>query len=309
MDRATEPRVVSLIASATEIVCALGCERQLVGRSHECDYPATVRRLPVLTESRIAIENPSARIDADIKAVLARALSVYDVDGAALRRLAPDVIVTQTQCEVCAVSLADVERALADWIGTRPRIVSLAPDSLADVWQDIARVAVSLDRPAQGQAIVGDLKARIAAIAGKAAALAERPTVACIEWIEPLMAAGNWMPELVELAGGRNLFGVACRHSPWLDWADLAAADPDVILVLPCGFDIARGRAEMPALVARPEWPHLRAVRNSRVVLCDGSQYFNRPGPRLADSLEILAEILHPQAFSFGHAGRGWALF
>jgi len=304
-----QPRVVSLIASATEIVCALGGEQQLVGRSHECDYPDSVHILPAITRSRVDTGNPSGRIDAEIKSILSRALSVYEVDGLALQRLAPDVIVTQTQCEVCAVSLADVELALADWTGVRPRVVSLAPDGLADVWQDIERVAAALDRRAEGQRLVSGLKARTAAIAAKAAGCAERPRVACIEWIEPLMAAGNWMPELVELAGGRNLFGVAGRHSPWMRWDELVAADPDVILVLPCGFDIGRTRAEMPALAAKPEWPRLAAVRGNRVFLCDGSQYFNRPGPRLADSLEILAEILHPQAFGFGHRGRGWAPF
>jgi iron complex transport system substrate-binding protein len=302
------PRIVSLIASATEIVASLGFAHHLVGRSHECDFPPGVRTLPMLTEPRIATDRPSAVVDRDIKAILAQALSVYRVDGAQLQQLQPDIIVTQTQCEVCAVSLADVEQALADWTGVRPRLVSLQPNGLADVWEDIRRVAAALDAPQRADSLLVRLQRRIDAIAAAAQEQDRRPSVACIEWIEPLMAAGNWVPELVTLAGGRNLLGIAGQHSPWMSWADLVAADPDIILVLPCGFDIARSRAEMPALTKRPEWQQLRAVRNSAVFLCDGNQYFNRPGPRLVESLEILAEILHPQRFDFGHRGRGWAV-
>jgi iron complex transport system substrate-binding protein len=143
-------------------------------------------------------------------------------------------------------------------------------------------------------------------IAGRARLLPEQPTVACIEWIEPLMAAGNWMPELVEMAGGANLFGLAGRHAPWMSWEALVGADPDVIVVVPCGYDIAKSRAELPALTQKAEWPHLKAVQNEQVFVTDGNQYFNRPGPRLVESLEILAEILHPEVFQCGHEGRGW---
>ena len=144
------------------------------------------------------------------------------------------------------------------------------------------------------------------AISARARSLAVRPTVACVEWIDPLMAAGNWMPELVEMAGGLNLFGEAGKHSPWMTWEQLVERDPDVIVVLPCGFDMPRSRQEMPALTDRSEWPRLRAVREGRVFLADGNQYFNRPGPRLVESLEILAELLHPEAFRFGHERTGW---
>jgi iron complex transport system substrate-binding protein len=303
------PRIVSLLASATEIVASLGLAQYLVGRSHECDFPPGVRALPVLTEPRIATDRASALIDRDIKAILAQALSVYRVDGAQLQLLQPDVIVTQTQCEVCAVSLGDVEQALAEWTGARPSVVSLQPNGLADVWEDIRRVAAALDAPQRADSLLVRLRRRIDAIAAAVPQQDRRPSVACIEWIEPLMAAGNWVPELVALAGGQNLFGIAGRHSPWMSWAELVAADPEIILVLPCGFDIARSRAEMPALTQRPEWRQLRAVRNSAVFLCDGNQYFNRPGPRLVESLEILGEILHPRRFDFGHRGRGWEAF
>jgi iron complex transport system substrate-binding protein len=300
------PRIVSLIASATEIVCALDFEDQLVGRSHECDYPESVLRLPVCTQPRFDVNGSSAKIDRRVKRVLQESLSVYRVHTDVLQRLQPDVIVSQTHCEVCAVSASDVERALFTFLGTRPRIVSLAPDALADVWADFRRVAEALAAPERGDRLVENLQKRMQAIADRARGLADRPTIACIEWIEPLMAAGNWMPELVEMAGGIDPFGTAGKHAPRMTWDQLCNADPDVILIQPCGFDIDRSRRDLPALTERAGWPHLRAARGGRVYLADGNQYFNRPGPRLVESLEILAEVLHPQVFLFGHEGSGW---
>jgi iron complex transport system substrate-binding protein len=299
-------RILSLIASATEIVCALGFQDQLVGRSHECDFPESVKRLPVCTAPKFNVEGASYEIDQRVKAILQEGLSVYRVDAAMLRQLRPSVIVTQTQCEVCAVSLADVKQALGSWLGEAPEIVSLAPNDLSDVWTSIQQVAGALAVPERGAEVVAQLKRRITAIAEEACALGKRPTVACIEWIDPLMAAGNWMPELVEMAGGVNLFGAAGKHSPWMTWPELRARDPEVIVVLPCGFDIERSRRDMSALSRQPDWPQLRAVRNRHVYLADGNQYFNRPGPRLVESLEILAEILHPDELHFGHETRGW---
>jgi iron complex transport system substrate-binding protein len=299
-------RIVSLIASATEIVCALGFEELLVGRSHECDFPNSVHRLPVCTEPKFNVEGSSYEIDQRVKAVLQESLSVYRVHADTLKQLQPDVIITQSQCEVCAVSQRDVEQAVCDWLGSRPRVVSLAPDALAYVWTDIGRVAEALEARERGARLVEQLRRRMTVIAGEANALAERPTVACIEWIAPLMAAGNWMPELVEMAGGINLFGRAGTHAPRMAWEQLRDADPHVILVQPCGFDIERSRRDMPALTQQPEWSRLRAVRDRRVFLADGNQYFNRPGPRLVESLEILAELLHPHTFHFGHKGIGW---
>jgi iron complex transport system substrate-binding protein len=299
-------RIVSLIASATEIVCALGLEDCLVGRSHECDFPESVRRLLICTEPKFNTEGSSYEIDQRVKAILQEALSVYRVHADVLKALEPDLIITQAQCEVCAVSLKDVEHAVCTWLGTRPRIVSLVPNALADLWTDISLVAEAAGVVEQGRALVKRLQERMAAITARAKTVSARPTVACIEWIDPLMAAGNWMPELVEMAGGVNLFGKAGQHSPWMSWEQLCDSDPEVIVVLPCGFEIARSRREMPALTERPEWPHLRAVRDRRVFLTDGNQYFNRPGPRLVESLEVLAELLHPHTFHFGHAGMGW---
>ncbi len=299
-------RIVTLLASATEIVSALGFKDSLVARSHECDFPTDVRALPFCTEPKIDVSGNSHDIDQRVKAVVRDGLSVYRVDSDALKGYEPDVIVTQSQCEVCAVSEKDVLAATCDWLENRPRIVTLKPDALADIWSDIARVADALDAPDRGADLIRRLKARMTSVEDEARSMTAKPTVACIEWIDPLMAGGNWMPELVAMAGGENLFGVAGAHSPWMEWADLERANPDVIVILPCGFDIARARKDMPALTNRPGWNDLRAVQNGRVCVADGNQYFNRPGPRIAESLEILAEMLHPHHFDYGHKGTGW---
>lgn len=299
-------RIVSLIASATEIVHALGAGDELVGRSHECDWPAEVRRLPQVSAPRFVTAASSGQIDRAVKDRVRDALSIYEVDGALLRALAPDVIITQTQCEVCAVTPGDVARAACELAERDVRIVALEPNTLGDVWDDIRQVAAAIGRAEQGEAVVDALRRRVVAIGARASRLAARPGVANIEWLEPLMSAGNWMPELVELAGGRSLFGEAGKHSPWMTWEQLLGADPEVIVVSPCGFDIARTRQELALLTGRPGWSELRAVREGRVATADGNAYFHRPGPRLVESLEILAEILHPETFSFGHRGSGW---
>ena len=299
-------RVVSLIASATEIVCALGFERQLVGRSHECDYPPSVARLPVCSASKVAIGASSRDIDDQVRGIVADGLSVYRVDPELLDRLAPTVIVTQTQCEVCAVSLKDVEAAVCALVGSQPRIVSLEPMALGDAWNDIRAVASALGDPQRGDDLVRRLVARLAVVREAVRPLPARPSVACIEWIDPLMSAGHWMPELVEAAGGAPLFGTAGEHAGYLRLDALAAADPDVIVVAPCGFDIERSCREMTPLASHPVWRQLAAVRARRVAIADGNRYFNRPGPRLVESAEILAEILHPHRSDFGHRGQGW---
>src|SRR5215510_1382440 len=241
---ARQQRIVSLIASATEIVCALGARRGLVGRSHECDFPADVLGLPALTEPKFKVAGSSAEIDARVREIVRDGLSVYRVDGEALKALAPDVIVTQDHCEVCAVSLADVEAATCTWTGRSVDIVSLKPDSTADVYADIRRVAHGLDAAAAGETLVADMQRRIDAVRNRVAGR-PRPRVAFVEWVEPLMAGGNWMPELVEAAGGADLFGTAGQRSDWMQWADLAAANPDAIVVAPCGYDLARCLQEL----------------------------------------------------------------
>ena len=301
-----DARIISLIASSTEIVCALGFEKNLVGRSHECDFPLFVKNLPVCTETKFLPDGTSYEIDQKVKAILQEGLSVYRVFGEKLKELRPDIIITQTQCEVCAVSEKDVMDAVCTWLDSRPQIVSLEPNSLVDVWRDIQKVANAMDASERGENLITNLKKRIETIRSKTAKLSARPSVACIEWIDPLMAAGNWMPELVEFAGGKDLFGIAGKHSPWMSWEELCTANPDIIVALPCGFDIPRTLQEMPVLKNKKKWKTLSAVRNNKVFVADGNQYFNRPGPRLVESLEILCELIHPQEFSFEHKDKGW---
>jgi iron complex transport system substrate-binding protein len=305
----TSPRIISLIASATEIVCALGLEDQLVGRSHECDYPRSVKLLPQLTSPKFKVEGTSAEIDRRVKSVLQDALSVYHVDPRMLEDLKPTHIITQSQCEVCAVSLKDVERAVCELTSSNPVIVSLEPNALDDVWADILRVGEALGASGRAGELVDELRGRMDDIVQRTHWVPTNPTLAYIEWIDPLMAGGNWMPELVEMAGGVNLFGESGKHSPWMTWDELVAKDPDIIFVSPCGFDIARTLEEMSLLSGKPQWQNLKAVRGSRVFVADGNQYFNRPGPRLVESLEILAEVIHPNLFHFGHEGSGWVRY
>lgn len=307
--KTTNLRIVSLIASATEIVCALGFEDQLVGRSHECDYPPSVKRLPQLTSPKFNVEGTSAEIDSRVKSVLQDALSVYHVDPRMLEELKPSHIITQSQCEVCAVSLKDVQRAVCELTSSNPVIVSLEPNALDDVWADILRVGEALGAAGRAEELVDELRGRMDNIVQRTHWVPTNPTLAYVEWIDPLMAGGNWMPELVEMAGGVSLFGESGKHSPWMTWDELVAKDPDVIFVSPCGFDIARTLEEMSLLSGKPEWQNLKAVSGRRVFVADGNQYFNRPGPRLVESLEILAEVIHPNLFHFGHEGSGWVRY
>jgi iron complex transport system substrate-binding protein len=316
MPPTTPPRIVSLIASATEIVCALGRGEHLVGRSHECDFPTEIAHLPALTAPKFSVEGSSADIDARVRQIVRDGLAVYRVDAEALRALEPDLILTQDHCDVCAVSLADVEAATCTWTGRPVAIVSLHPDCLADAYADIRKVARALAAPDAGDALVQAMRQRIAAVGTRLADVRRprapphpRPRVAFIEWVEPPMAGGNWMPELIEAAGAVSLLGTAGRRSDWMRWPDLLAADPDAIVVAPCGYDLARCLAERPLLEAKPGWSELAAVRSGRVFFADGNAYFNRPGPRLADTVELLAEMLHPDAVRPTHEGAAWARY
>src|SRR5262245_61293807 len=302
----TAPRVVSLLPSATEIVAALGFADALVGRSHECDYPEEVADLPVCTAPKIDPHGSSDEIHRSVGALLAQTLSVYRVDAERLRALEPTHVVTQVQCEVCAVSLEEVEEALAGWTVKRPRLTALNPRSLSDFFADIERVAAALGAPERGSRLAARLRGRMEAVASSARALSEKPRVATIEWLSPMMTAGNWMPELIEMAGGVDVLGESGSHFVRLSWETLRSADPDVIVVFPCGFPLERVEREIDLLTALPGWSSVKAAATGRVYLAEANQYFNRPGPRLAETLEIVAEILHPEVFRFGHEGTGW---
>ena len=300
-------RIVSLLPSATEIVCALGAGEDLVGRSHECDYPPEAQNLPVLTSPRFLPATTSGEIDRQVRelALQARAedaLGVYAIEMDLLQGLAPTHIVTQTQCEVCAVSLRDVERAVEKLTGFDTRLIPLAPNSLADIWDDIQRTAEALGIGDRGRALVAELQRRIDDVPKTSRA----PRVAVVEWADPLMTAGHWTMELIELAGGVPVIGAPKGPSLHFETSDLAAADPDVIIIAPCGYDLARTRADAALLHAREDWRALRAVREDRVALIDGNQYVNRPGPRVVETLEIIAEIINPDLEERRHEGLGW---
>lgn len=288
---------------------ALGLGRLQIGRSHECDYPASVVDLPICTKPAIAVSGSSPEIDRLVKGRVVSALSVYDVDSKLIASLEPTHIITQTQCEVCAVSLADVERAVQNETGTRAHVIALEPYALADLWRDIQRIADACGHAEQGRELIANLQNRLQSIVQRARRAAMRPTVAAIEWLEPLMAGGNWVPELIKLAGGRNLFGMAGRHSPWMTWGQVIQADPDAIVALPCGFDLTRTRAEMHWLAERAGWKQLRAVLSGRVFICDGNQFMNRPGPRLVESLQAFGEMLHPELFKPELEHSAWEKF
>lgn len=288
-------RIISLLPSATEIVCAVGCEAELVGISHECDFPSTIRDRAVLTRARIDNSQGSRAIDQAVREVVLRdALSIYTVDEKKLAALAPDVIVTQDLCEVCAVSLDDVRAAVARLAHAEAvKIVSLRPTRLDDVFDDLVRVAAALDRKEAGESVRATLRDRVRAVNSRAAKLSDRPRVASIEWLAPIMLGGTWMPEMIELAGGAPVGVSAGQLAPTLTIDQLSALHPEVVLVKPCGFPIARTMEERALLEEA-----IAPLAGARVHVTDGNAYFNRPGPRLVESLEILAACVHPEEFA-----------
>ena len=275
-----------------------------MGRSHECDFPSGVEALPICSLPTIDINADSAGIHQQVEQSLEAAISIFRIDVEQVQQLKPTLILTQMQCEVCAVSEDDVRAAVAELSDPAPAVLSLSPSTLDGLWQCITSVAGALDVLSAGEELIDRLKTRLKMATE---AVDVRPRVACIEWLEPLMTAGNWVPELIEAAGGENVIGETGAHSPWLEWSTLLEADPDVLLVFPCGFTLERTRSELTALTDRPEWQQLRAVHDGNVFLIDGHHYLNRPGPRLVDSAEIIAEILHPSLIKRSHHGTAWS--
>ncbi len=299
-------RIVSLIPSATEIIAKLGLFDAIVGRSHECDYPPEIVNLPVCTQARSNGHANGTSIHNEVKDVLQSALSIHKIKVDVLEKLHPTHIITQDQCEVTSVSLPEVEQAVAQLTHSSPQLISLQPNTLEDVWSDIERVSHTFG--VDSVEILDNLEARIKICQRKLQGLpsAEMPRVACIEWTDPLIAAANWVPELINLAGGRPLFCLMGKSAVNVKWETLIASNPDVIIFMPCGFDLQRTQQQAELLTQRPEWKKLHAVQSGRVFITDGHAYFNRPGPRLVDSVEILAEILHPDIFDYGYQGTGW---
>ena len=307
----SEPRVVSLLPSATEMVALVGMQSNLVGVSHECDYPSGVVGLPIMTRTTLRSLPSSADIDRDVRKLITEVLAVYELELDRLRAAQPDVIVTQDLCDVCAVSYDDVCAAARELGNPNLEIVNLHPKVLADIWNDIRRVGVALGREAQAQGALAEIETRVAAVRARTQRIDQRPKVLTIEWLDPIMVGGTWMPELVEIAGGVALVTVPGDHAPTLKLEQLRELKPDVVLFKPCGFELERTEAErhvIDELLSAVDWP---AVSNRRVFVADGNAYFNRPGPRIVDSLEILAACVHPDHFqdlAQRHAGAFYAV-
>ncbi|MFB6099616.1 MAG: cobalamin-binding protein [Salinibacter sp.] len=296
-------RIVSLLPAATEWICVFGGGDQLVGRSHECDYPESVQDVPVVTAPTYDAEGNSAAIDDAVQEQLQAGLSLYEVDLPHLRRLAPDLIVTQDQCEVCAVSLPELEDRLGDWTGAAPEVVSMRPQSLKEVLDEALRLARAMEALDRAMEVIANLETGLRVLRDQVGVdrttnPESLPSVACVEWLEPLMVAGHWMPDVVEMAGGRPVMGRAGRPTQPVEWKDLRAADPDLLALMPCGFTIDETRRDLEYLTDRPGWDELSAVQNESVALLDGNAYFNRPGPRLYRAIELLAACLYPDRVS-----------
>jgi len=306
MDTLAFMRLVSLIPSATDILFELGLGDRLVGVSHECELPQEMPALARLTAPRLDPGRPSAEIDRSVRELVETSLGVYEIYAERLRALEPDLILTQDQCEVCAVSLEALEAAVCDWLGGTPKLLSLAPTTMDEILNDIQRVAALTGVPERGVACALGAKRRIEAVRAQAEERSVTPRVAFLEWISPLMDGGLWIPEMIETAGGIPVFGSTGQHSASLSAKALTDADPDVVVVAPCGFDLERTAAELPALEAIPGFERIQAVLQGRLALCDGNRYFNRPGPGIVDSLEILGEILHPALFGRQREGSAW---
>ena len=288
-------RIVSLLPSATEIICALGLEDALVGVTHECDYPPSVRRLPKVTNTLIPHDASSGTIDALVRDRLATGNALYTLDLPVLEQLRPDLLVTQALCDVCAVAEVEVQAAACSLPG-QPRVVNLEPETLEEVFESIAMVGEAVGREAQARDVIGTLRARVHAVADRVEGSGERPRVVVLEWLDPLFTCGHWTPELVSMAGGTEVVARGGERSRPMTLDELLAAAPDVLVVACCGFDVERTLLDMPVFLALPGVSELPAVRTGRVHLIDGNAYLSRPGPRLVDSLEILAECFTPSS-------------
>lgn len=303
-------KIVTLIPSATEIVAFLGKKDLIVGRSHECDYPKDLSKIIKLTSPKINVEGTSEEIHKQINVILENSLSVYKVDIKELKRLEPDIVVTQAHCEVCAVSLSEVEEIVTKHLNEKTKIISLQPNTLDEVFDDIRKVAKGLNLDQKtSENLVRPLEQRVKNIQIKSLKQKKR-TVACVEWIEPLMAAGNWIPEMVKISGGDDIFGKSGKDSHWIRFDEIKSYDPEIIIFLPCGYNIEKTKEEVENLLIKEnKWSNLKAFKDKEFFVVDGNQFFNRPGPRLVESLEIFSEIIHPNLFNFNHKQSGWINF
>ena len=287
-------RIVSLLPSATEFVCQLGLDADLVGVTHECDYPAHVRGLPKVTRSYIPATASSREIDALVRERMQTERALYSLEMHVLTELRPELIVTQALCDVCAVAEREVCEAVCKLPGP-PQVINLEPTNLDEVFDGLRVLGDAANCAPRAEEEFTKLKQRVAAVAERSKQIAELPRVVVLEWIDPPFSSGHWTPELVRLAGGREMVGIAGERSKTIRWDQIVAAAPAVMIIACCGFDIERTKQDLPILRAYPGWSALPCVKSERVYLVDGAAYFSRPGPRLVDSLEILAHALHPE--------------
>jgi iron complex transport system substrate-binding protein len=297
-------RTVSMLPAATEIVGALGLMDQLLAVSHECDFPEEANAKPRATFCEIYGKGlPSAEIDRWVSERIHAGESLYTLDEPMLRKLAPDLILTQRLCDVCAPACGSVA-AMAASLPSQPRVLNLEPKSLGDILQNIREVAAAMGNAERATEVCRGLEKRVADVMKRVAGLA-RPTVFVMEWADPIFNAGHWTPELVKLAGGQPVLSAEGEYSVRIPWHDLRSANPEILVIACCGHGVERTRKDLPLLEALPGWSELRAVRANRVYLVDGSAYFSRPGPRVVDTLEILASLLHPEACRGVYPDRG----
>jgi iron complex transport system substrate-binding protein len=286
-------RIVSLLPSATEILFALGLDREIVGVSHECDFPPQARAKPVVIHSRLPHGASPAEIDRLVREYVSRGESLYAVDAEKLEELHPDVIITQDLCHVCAASPDDLATALARF-DRRPEVLCLNPQDLGDVWRDILLVGEATCRGEQAETLVAEIGERQGVLEKQLDASARPPRVAFLEWLEPLYVGGHWVPEMIRCAGGEDVFGSVRKPSFRVHLQDVVEARPDILLIAPCGYSAKRAREEYEALDLPGQWDTLPAVQNNRVYALEASSYFSRPGPRLITGMEILAKVFQP---------------
>lgn len=299
-------KIVSLLPSATEIICALGLGDSLVGRSHECDFPKGVQTLPAVTQPAYPEQKSGLEIDRSIRNLLSSGLSPFEANPDLLRELDPDIIITQDHCDVCAISLNRLKFAAKSYLDNADvDLLSVSPASMLEIMDSIHTIGHALKVPQKATALVTELSERLNIIRQTVQGEPKK-NVVTLEWISPLMTAGNWVPELIDIAGGDDLLGVPGDHSPWINFDAVRRADPDFLLIMPCGYSIQDTNNEFDTLEQTDGWLDLKAVREEQVYLLDGNQYFNRPGPRMYDSARILAEILHPDLFQPLYKGTGW---
>jgi iron complex transport system substrate-binding protein len=290
-------RICSLLPGATEIVFALGLGDDVVGVTHECDYPPEARQKPVVVRSSIdSSRMTSVEIDRSVSERLRSNKSLYVIDEKRMRDAAPDVILTQGLCDVCAINYDEVVAA-SEVLAHKPTIISLTPNCLTDVLDDVTRVGEATGQRHKAEALVQDLERRIASVRERGARSSNRPRVACLEWFDPIYVAGHWVPEMVEIAGAEDVLGKRGEPSKKVEWQNIREEAPEILLLMPCGFDVPRTIQEAAALERLAGWNELPAVKASRVFAVNAHAFFSRPGPRLIDGLEILAHIIHPEVF------------